>query len=58
MNFGENAQLIVTNLQPLYTILHLVDKDGCTIGLLYDVLNMIGEALVITKNLSTHQCIR
>jgi len=50
--------MIVANLQPLYTILHLVDKDGCTIGLLDDVLNMNGEALLITKNLSTHQCIR
>lgn len=42
-DFWKNAQTIVTNLQPFYIVLHLVDKEGCTIGLLYEFLNKIGE---------------
>jgi len=43
------------DLQPFDTILHLVYKEGCTIGLLYEFLNKIGEALLNVGNLSAYQ---
>jgi hypothetical protein len=53
-DFWKNAQATIMDLQPFYTILHLVDKEGCTIGLLYEFLNKIGEALYV-GNLSAYQ---
>jgi len=54
-DFWKNAQAIVTNLQPFYIVLHLVDKEGCTIGLLYEFLNKNGETLLNVGNLFTNQ---
>jgi hypothetical protein len=53
--FWKNAQIIVMVLQPFYIVLHLVYKEGCTIGLLYEFLNKIGETLLNVGNLSTNQ---
>jgi hypothetical protein len=54
-DFWKNAQTIVMNLQPFYIVLRLVDKEGCTIGLLYEFLNKIGETLLNVGNLSGDQ---
>ncbi len=54
-DFWKNAQTIVTNLQSFYIVLRLVDKEGCTIGLLYEFLNKISETLLNVGNLSTDQ---
>jgi hypothetical protein len=54
-DFWKNAQAIVTDLQPFYIVLRLVDKEGCTIGLLYEFLNKIGETLLNVGNLSANQ---
>ncbi len=54
-DFWKNAQVIVTYLQPFYIVLHLVDKEGCTIRLLYEFLNKIGEILLNGRNFSTDQ---
>ncbi len=54
-DFWKNAQAIIIDVQPFYTILHLVDKEGCTIRLLYEFLNKIGEVLLNVGNLSINQ---
>jgi hypothetical protein len=54
-DFWKNAQAIITDLQPFYIVLCLVNKGGCTIGLLYEFLNKIGETLLDVGNLFVDQ---
>ena len=39
------AEALVKSLTPLYTVLRITDMEGSTIGLLYEYMDKIGEAL-------------
>lgn len=43
--FWDEARSIVVGLQPIYTVLRLTDREGCTLGLLYEFMDRLGEQL-------------
>lgn len=43
--FWDDARAIVTSMQPIYSVLHLTDREGCTLGLLYEFMDRMGEQL-------------
>ncbi len=57
-DFCKNTQKIVLNLQLFYIVVNLVDKRGCTIGLLYEFLNKICTSLVEAKQIEFNSSLR
>lgn len=43
--FWDEARSIVVGLQPLHTVLRLTDREGSTMGLLYEFMDRLGEQL-------------
>lgn len=43
--FWDDARAIIIALQPLYTVLRLTDREGCTLGLLYEFMDRLGEQI-------------
>ena len=39
------AEALVKSLTPIYTVLRITDMEGSTLGLLYEYMDKIGEAL-------------
>jgi hypothetical protein len=50
-----NVENIVKDLQPFYIVFHLVDKEGSTMGLLYEFMLKVGDMLLITNILLANQ---
>lgn len=44
-DFWTRASEIVEVLRPVFYVLRLVDREGCTLGLIYEFMDRIGEAL-------------
>ncbi|KAJ7560284.1 hypothetical protein O6H91_04G122000 [Diphasiastrum complanatum] len=44
-DFWTRASEIVEVLRPVFYVLRLVDREGCTLGLIYKFMDRIGEAL-------------
>ena len=40
-----DAEAMVKSLSPIYTVLRITDMEGSTLGLLYEYMDKIGEAL-------------
>jgi hypothetical protein len=57
-SFWSNAENIAKDLQPLYTIFCLVDKEGSIMGLLYEFMLKVGDMLLIANRLSTDQLLQ
>jgi hypothetical protein len=53
-SFWVDTKNIVKDLQPMYNILHLINKEGSKIRLLYEYMLQVGELLVRANILSTY----
>ena len=45
------------DLQPIFTVLRLTDREGSTIGLLHEFMSRMGKVLVKATNLSEHKIV-
>ena len=43
--FWSDLQTLITVLRPMYSVLRLVDREGCTMGLIYEFMDRIGETI-------------
>ncbi|KAJ7521903.1 hypothetical protein O6H91_19G073700 [Diphasiastrum complanatum] len=43
--FWVDMQQLMDVTRPIYSILRLVDREGCTMGLIYEFMDRIGESL-------------
>lgn len=43
--FWTRAAELVEVLRPIFYVLRLVDREGCTLGLIYEFMDRIGEAI-------------
>ena len=48
----EDAEALVKTLNPIYTVLRITDMESSTLGLLYEYMDRIGEALNNNTHLS------
>jgi len=39
------AESLVRVMQPIYSVLRLTDREGCTLGLIYEFMDKVGETL-------------
>ncbi|KAJ7568566.1 hypothetical protein O6H91_01G038300 [Diphasiastrum complanatum] len=46
--FWRAAEEISGILLPIYRVLHLVDREGCTLGLIYEFMERIGEGILLS----------
>lgn len=44
-DFWSQAAELVGVLRPIFYVLRLVDREGCTLGLIYEFMERIGEAI-------------
>ena len=51
-NWWVEAEALVKTLTPIYTVLRITDMEGSTLGLLYEYMDKIGEALLRNSYLS------
>ncbi|KAJ7536832.1 hypothetical protein O6H91_12G083900 [Diphasiastrum complanatum] len=50
--FWDEARSIVVGLQPIYTVLRLTNREGCTLGLLYEFMDKLSEQLRLCTTIS------
>lgn len=43
--FWVDMQQLMDVMRPIYSVLRLVDREGCTMGLIYEFMDRIGESL-------------
>lgn len=56
-SFWDDARAIVIGLQPIYIVLRLTNREGSTLGLLYEFMDRLGEQLSICTDLSSDRYI-
>ena len=54
-SWWQEAEALVKSLTPFYTVLRITDMEGSTLGLLYEYMDKIGEALLQNSYLSQNK---